>query len=92
VPTSSARLEPSAPPVAPRKIDGGAQDAPPPEDLTRPEVRAMQQLLQRLGYDPGPVDGIVGPQTIAAMRAFANDRNLQQDQEALALLLELRGG
>ena len=32
------------PPVVPRKIDGSAQTAPPPEDLTQAEARAIQRL------------------------------------------------
>jgi hypothetical protein len=34
-----------------------------------PHVAAMQQRLQDEGYDPGPIDGIMGPRTMAAMDA-----------------------
>jgi hypothetical protein len=33
-------------------------------------VAEAQRLLARLGYRPGPVDGILGPRTVAAIRAF----------------------
>jgi TPR repeat protein len=33
-------------------------------------VAEAQRLLAKLGYKPGPVDGIAGPRTLAAIRAF----------------------
>jgi len=33
-------------------------------------VRELQQALQQSGYDPGPVDGIMGPRTKAALRNY----------------------
>ena len=33
-------------------------------------VRTVQTLLAERGYDPGPVDGLEGPKTIQAVRAF----------------------
>ncbi len=33
-------------------------------------VREIQFMLLRLGMDPGPIDGIVGPQTLGAVRKF----------------------
>jgi peptidoglycan hydrolase-like protein with peptidoglycan-binding domain len=41
-------------------------------------VRSAQQALQAKGMDPGPVDGIVGPRTQAALRAYQRDQNLPQ--------------
>jgi len=32
--------------------------------------RQVQTALHRLGYDPGPVDGLFGPTTRAAIRRF----------------------
>lgn len=37
------------------------------------DVVALQQGLTALGYDVGPVDGVYGPQTAAAVRAFYVD-------------------
>lgn len=34
------------------------------------EIAAWQRQLARLGYAPGPVDGLAGPRTIAAIKAF----------------------
>lgn len=38
--------------------------------MTRDEVRTVQRRLIVHGYDPGPVDGILGPRTLAAIMAF----------------------
>ena len=38
---------------------------------SRPEhVRELQEALAQAGYDPGPVDGIFGPRTKAALRKY----------------------
>ena len=36
----------------------------------RMEVRNLQQSLKDKGYDPGPIDGIHGPRTSAAVREY----------------------
>jgi Putative peptidoglycan binding domain len=33
-------------------------------------VRELQQALQQSGHDPGPIDGIMGPRTKAALRKY----------------------
>ena len=40
---------------------------------------AIQRALARLGYDPGPADGISGPRTRAAIRAFQAAAGLPVD-------------
>jgi peptidoglycan hydrolase-like protein with peptidoglycan-binding domain len=35
---------------------------------SRTDVTAMQTALKDKGHDPGPVDGIMGPRTRAALR------------------------
>jgi outer membrane protein OmpA-like peptidoglycan-associated protein len=42
-------------------------------------VREYQHILQDLGYYQGNIDGIAGPQTDAAVRAFQQDRGLAVD-------------
>jgi len=44
-----------------------------------PRVAEMQSNLARLGYDPGPVDGLFGPQTSAAIREYQRDHGLEPD-------------
>ena len=42
----------------------------------RERIRDVQMLLGELGYDPGPVDGMMGRQTGAAIKAFQQDAGL----------------
>lgn len=39
-------------------------------------IRRVQQALVNAGYKPGPVDGISGPRTLAAIKDFQQDNNL----------------
>ncbi|MCB1477969.1 MAG: peptidoglycan-binding protein [Rhodobiaceae bacterium] len=38
----------------------------------------IQRLLANLGYDPGPVDGVIGRQVRGAIRAFEKDQGMKQ--------------
>ncbi len=42
-------------------------------------VAGPQSGLKRMGYDPGPIDGILGPRTQAAIRAYQKDHGLAID-------------
>lgn len=42
-------------------------------------VRKLQERLKELGFDPGPIDGDAGPQTISALKAFQKARGLEAD-------------
>lgn len=57
---------------------------------TRPElqhciagdlVRSVQEMLQREGLDVGPIDGILGPRTAAALREFQQQHGLARSGE-----------
>ena len=57
-------------------------------------ARQVQKGLLALGYDVGAVDGLIGPRTRAAIRAFQADHGLSptgkvSEELALALRLEL---
>lgn len=43
------------------------------------QVRRLQQDLERLGFDCGPLDGVFGRKTLAAVRAFQSSRGLVVD-------------
>ncbi|MBM3271488.1 MAG: D-alanyl-D-alanine carboxypeptidase family protein, partial [Candidatus Sericytochromatia bacterium] len=42
-------------------------------------VTALQRRLADLGFDPGPIDGIFGPRTEAAVKAFQTARRIEID-------------
>jgi peptidoglycan hydrolase-like protein with peptidoglycan-binding domain len=43
------------------------------------EVRGLQSWLARLGHSPGPLDGIFGPKTESAVKAFQEAAGLDVD-------------
>lgn len=51
-------------------------------------VTRVQSGLARLGYDPGPVDGVMGPQTSEAIRRYQRDHGLSSDGQATVQLAE----
>lgn len=42
-------------------------------------VTKAQQLLDLLGYPPGPIDGEFGPKTVKAVKAFQKDYGIKVD-------------
>ncbi len=46
---------------------------------TGTDVMEIQALLKKIGYDPGPIDGIFGEQTRQAVINFQRDNNLVPD-------------
>lgn len=56
--------------------------------LSRTERREMQSLLTRLGFDTGGIDGIIGPNSVKAVRGFQRSRGLTPDGYASARFLE----
>jgi hyperosmotically inducible protein len=40
------------------------------------QVVTMQQALKDKGFDPGPVDGIEGPQTVSALKEYQKSENV----------------
>lgn len=60
---SAMATEPAAPPPAAKAPASWA-----PADSSH--VKDVQQSLLAAGYDPGPVDGIMGPRTKAALRQY----------------------
>ncbi len=77
------------------RIDGGGafkaswprNDAP----MTRANQHEIQTLLQKRGFNVGPIDGMIGPKTIEAIQAFQISEGLLADGYAtLSLLNRLR--
>jgi len=42
------------------------------------QVKSVQKALQDKGMDPGPIDGVMGPKTMAALRAFQKGQKLTE--------------
>lgn len=73
-------------------IDLGAIDAEVDPPLNGDEVGIVQDHLTRLGFDPGPVDGLMGPSTRTAideaimeyqLNIGSSDRNLLNYTQSL---------
>jgi hypothetical protein len=59
--------------------------------LSDEEFREIQFKLDALGHDPGPLDGLFGPQTVAAVRRYEIARGLEPTGHIdMALLERLR--
>jgi peptidoglycan hydrolase-like protein with peptidoglycan-binding domain len=63
------------------------------------DVKAIQALIKTAGFDPGPADGIYGPNTAAAVSDFQRAAGIGVDgkvgpvtRRALATMLGLSGG
>jgi hypothetical protein len=60
------------------------------ETNTTPDViRKVQVALQREGYNPGPIDGELGPDTMRAVRAYQRDNNMHSGQLTMETLYKL---
>ena len=70
--------------VPPMQTEGPA--AP----LTRDEIKDLQGKLGALGFDAGPADGVVGPQTQAALRRYAQARGLTNPDATREVLSRLK--
>ena len=74
------------------------QQAPAPRGQTMTSkqlVYEVQRSLRRLGYNPGPADGIAGSATARAVQAYKRDNGLPQDNTINTALLNhmrQRGG
>jgi S1-C subfamily serine protease len=57
---------------------GQSRPAPAAAPAPVPLVAVVQQLLAALGLNPGPADGVPGPQTEAAVRAFQRAQGFRE--------------
>jgi hypothetical protein len=56
-----------------QRSDGAASRGSGKSAGSSKSVADIQRDLKRLGYDPGPVDGVLGPRTKAAIALFEGD-------------------
>ncbi|HEX7228231.1 MAG TPA: peptidoglycan-binding domain-containing protein, partial [Candidatus Binatia bacterium] len=59
-------------------------------------IKQVQEALKDKGHDPGPVDGVMGPKTQQALRAFQKESGMQatgrlDDKTASALGVDAAG-
>lgn len=64
---------PAAPPPAAAAPDASAAAA----QMPTAEVRELQSRLRAMGFNPGPVDGVVGPLTENAAQQYQRARGLE---------------
>lgn len=62
---------PGTPGDAEAKARAAASETP-----TRAQIAEIQRLLAEQGYDPGPVDGLMGPRTLTAIEQYRQDKGL----------------
>jgi uncharacterized protein len=82
--------QPEAPPQPVFEPQPDAQAPPTVPAYDRAQVAEAQELLGRLGYDAGPVDGVMGARTARAIKAFQRANGLaptgRPDETLLAAL------
>ncbi len=78
--TGGAVSEPLPEERAPSRVYS-PKPTPPPSD---PATRQIQGVLQERGYDPGPLDGVLGKKTREALRRFQKDHHLAVTGEITA--------
>jgi membrane-bound lytic murein transglycosylase B len=59
--------------------------------LSRNQVEKIQELLTTQGFDPGPIDGVIGSQTRQAIKEFQRTAKLPADGHPTPELLEVLG-
>lgn len=62
----------------PRPADSGAAAETPVVAMPPPVVRDAQRALARIGYNPGPANGLMGQDTMDALRAFQRSNDLPE--------------
>lgn len=81
VPGSGSSGMTQAPASSPSTTDQGGDVA-----IDKDRVKQLQEALKSKGHDPGPIDGIMGPRTQAALREYQQAEKLQSRAEALQRL------
>ena len=61
------------------------------QPLSRDQALKIQELLVARGYDPGPIDGVIGSQTRKAIKEFQRTAKLPADGYPTPELLEILG-
>lgn len=70
VPEKQGEPGTSQEPAKTQEQTGLNQEAARGSEMSADKVKKVQEALKEKGHDPGPVDGILGPQTREALKAF----------------------
>ena len=65
--------------LSPLPAAAGVTSTPRPEEritLTKDQIQQVQERLKAEGVDPGPADGVMHPQTEAALRQYQQKQGL----------------
>jgi hypothetical protein len=88
-PAKPVTIDPPPPPVAPVVI-AAPEPAAPKGKLEAYEIMEVQARLKALGLNPGPLDGLSGAQTVAAIKQYEASKSRPQsgklDRELLKQL------
>lgn len=73
--------------------EGRHSDSPHPEVISLPSIPAAsvkraQEILAELGYEPGPVDGVLGKKTRIALKHFQVDEEIEIDGRLTPAMLD----
>jgi peptidoglycan hydrolase-like protein with peptidoglycan-binding domain len=83
---SAARSPSASGDTQPRSASAGGQSQAAGDE----KIKQVQQKLKDQGHDAGPVDGVMGPKTQAALKEFQSAKGLkdsgQLDRETMAAL------
>lgn len=60
-----------------------------PAALSPTMVKSIQSALATAGFNPGPIDGVIGPKTMAAVNLFQKARSLMQGPLSLETVRSL---
>lgn len=67
------------------------QQAGPALVVTSDTILQVQRALQRMGHDPGPIDGIWGPRTREAVTSFQEEQGMESTGSLNIATLEAMG-
>ena len=89
MPTMPKEFTPPAPP-SPAPLPAPTKTEATSTPLAGEEIRELQSRLKATGFEPGPIDGIVGPLTTDAARRYGEVRALTNSEPTKELLMRLR--
>ena len=78
-PPTGGSLPTTMEPALPMLLAGGATGVYLQSGSRGPDVQLVQRQLLTAGFNPGAVDGVMGPQTVQALRQFQASRGLATD-------------